>query len=75
MHSHNYVTLQPCRCTLGEVGTDGRVVNEQAKKPLEVKDKYVTNVFRAAKVTANRGDNMTGRGKLKNKFCININTI
>ena len=59
-----------------EVGTNGRMI-EQTGKPLQVKDKYITNVFkgyffRAAKITANRGGNRTGRGELKNKFCINI---
>ena len=60
-----------------EVGTDGKVI-EQAGKPLQVKDKYITNVFkgyffRAAKVTANRGGNRTVGRELKNKFCMNIN--
>ena len=53
---------------------------EQTGKPLQVKDKYITNVFkgyffRAAKLTANRGGNRTAGGELKNKFCININTL
>ena len=60
-----------------EVGTDGRTM-EQAEKPLQVKD--ITNVFkgyffRAAKTTANRAGNRTGGEELKNKFCININTL
>ena len=51
---------------------------EQAEKPLQVKD--ITNVFkgyffRAAKTTANRAGNRTGGEELKNKFCININTL
>ena len=59
-----------------EVETDGGVI-EQTGKPLQVKDKYITNVFkgyffRAAKITANRRGNRTGGGELKNKFCINI---
>ena len=62
-----------------EVGTDGRVI-EQTGKPLEVKDNYITNVFKgyfstAAKITASRRDKRTGKGELKNKFCININTL
>ena len=55
-----------------EVGTDGRVI-EQTGKPLQVKDKNITNVFkgnffRSAKITANRGGNRTEGGELKNKF-------
>ena len=51
-----------------EVGTDGRAI-EQTRKPLQVKDRYITIVFkgyffRAAKITANQGDNRTGGGKL-----------
>ena len=61
------------------VGIDGRVI-EQTGKPLQVKDKYITNVFKgyffgAAKIPANRGRNTTGGRELKNKFCININTF
>ena len=54
---------------------------EQAGKPLQVKDKYITNVFkgylsREAKITANRGGNRTACGKgIKTKFCMNINTL
>ena len=61
------------------MGTEGKVI-EQAGKPLQVKDKYITNIFkgyffRAAKITANRGGNRTGGRELKNKFCMNINAL
>ena len=62
-----------------EVGTDGKMI-EQAGKPLQVKDKYIYKCFkgyffRAAKITANRGGNRTVGRELKNKFCLNINTL
>ena len=55
-----------------EVGTDGRVI-EHTGKPLQVKDKYFTNVFkgysfRAAIITANREGNRTGGRELKDKI-------
>ena len=62
------------------IRTDGRVI-EQTEKPLEFKDKYITNVFKGytfseqQKKTANRGGNRTGGRELKKNFCISINTL
>ena len=60
-----------------EVGTDGKVI-EQAGKPIQVKDKYITNVFksyflRAAKIAVKRRGNMTVGRELKNKSVMKIN--
>ena len=51
-----------------EIGNDGRAI-EQTGKLLQVKDKYITIVFkvtffREAKIAANRGGNRTGQGEL-----------
>ena len=50
-----------------EIETDGRAI-EHTRKPLQIKDKYITIVFkgyffREQKIAANRGGNRTGQGR------------